>query len=59
MSKAFDSVGMKPLFFTLKRINLPDEVVNFIINLFKDRSITIITKYGNSDKFTAGDGIVH
>src|SRR2546429_9756829 len=57
MSKAFDSVGMVPLTFALKRIKLPQLAIDFFINLFKDHKMRIITSFGLSDEFTAKDGI--
>ena len=57
MAKAFDSVGMVPLAKALERIRLPPMCKNFIINLFKGRSMKIITEYGLSTPLVAGDGI--
>src|SRR2546421_529190 len=57
MSKAFDSVGMIPLTYALKRIKLPQLAIDFFINLFKDRKMRVITNFGLSDTFTAKDGI--
>ncbi|GBC38549.1 RNA-directed DNA polymerase from mobile element jockey-like [Rhizophagus irregularis DAOM 181602=DAOM 197198] len=57
MAKAFDSVGMVPLEIALKRIKCPPPLISFIINLFKNRKLRIITAYGLSKSFQAGDGI--
>ena len=57
MAKAFDSVSMIPLKEALTRIKLPIAAISFIINLFRGRSMRIITEYGLSDTFTAADGI--
>uniref|UniRef100_U9U0R0 Reverse transcriptase domain-containing protein n=1 Tax=Rhizophagus irregularis (strain DAOM 181602 / DAOM 197198 / MUCL 43194) TaxID=747089 RepID=U9U0R0_RHIID len=57
MAKAFDSVGMFPLQKALERIKIPTTIINFIINIYKDRKIRIITAYGLTDAFTARDGI--
>ncbi|CAB4436338.1 unnamed protein product [Rhizophagus irregularis] len=57
MAKAFDSVGMFPLQKALERIKIPTTIINFIINIYKDRKIRIITAYGLTDAFTACDGI--
>lgn len=57
MAKAFDSVGLTPLEHALNRIKFPPTLTTLIINLFKDRRMRIITKYGLSDSFVAGDGI--
>jgi hypothetical protein len=57
MAKAFDSVGMVPLQKVLERIRLPLSTINFIINIYKNRKIKIITAYSITDTFTACDGI--
>jgi hypothetical protein len=57
MAKAFDSVGMIPLRRALERIKLPISATNFIINLFNKRKMRVITAYGLSDSFKAGDRI--
>ncbi|EXX56645.1 hypothetical protein RirG_214270 [Rhizophagus irregularis DAOM 197198w] len=57
MAKAFDSVGMFPLQKALERIKLPPTTINFIINIYKDQKIRIITAYGLTDAFTVRDGI--
>jgi hypothetical protein len=36
---------------------LPPSTINFIINIYKNRKIKIITAYGVTDTFTACDGI--
>src|SRR5688572_30973725 len=57
MSKAFDSIGMTPLRYALKRIKLPNTAVDFIVNLFQYRKMKIITNFGLSEELTAADGI--
>ncbi|EXX57838.1 hypothetical protein RirG_203420 [Rhizophagus irregularis DAOM 197198w] len=57
MAKAFDSIGMIPLTKALERIKCPTDLINFIINLFKNRKLQVITAYGLSKGFYAGDGI--
>jgi hypothetical protein len=57
MAKAFDSVGLVSLEKALTRIKVPTEMTNFIIDLFQNRQIRIITSYGLSDVFTGKDGI--
>ncbi|GES89606.1 Down syndrome cell adhesion molecule-like protein Dscam2 [Rhizophagus clarus] len=57
MAKAFDSVRMIPLQKALERIRLPHTIINFIINIYKNRKMRIITAYGLTDTFTARDGI--
>src|SRR6266542_314322 len=57
MARAFDSVGMVPLEKALRRIRCPERFIKFIINLFSKRSLSIITHYGPTPPFEAGDGI--
>ncbi|CAB4403292.1 unnamed protein product [Rhizophagus irregularis] len=57
MAKAFDSVGMIPLQKALERIKLLHTIINFIINIYRNRQMKIITAYGLTDTFTAHDGI--
>jgi len=57
MAKAFDSVGLTPLKKSLERIKMPDNINRFIIDLFNDRQMRIITSYGFSDTCTGEDGI--
>ncbi|CAB4400584.1 unnamed protein product [Rhizophagus irregularis] len=56
MAKVFDSVEMFPLQKALERIKLPPTTINFIINIYKDQKIRIITAYGLTDAFTVRDG---
>src|ERR1043165_5055215 len=57
MAKAYDSIGLIPLKFALKRIKILENIINFIISLFYKRQIRIITSYGLSEPFTGEDGI--
>src|SRR5215469_14661758 len=57
MSKAFDSISMDGLKISMERLDIPSNIINLLVNLFKDRKIRIITHYGLSEPFTAGDGI--
>src|SRR5688572_17731164 len=57
MAKAFDSVHLNSLDLSLKRIGMPHLARSFIINLFKNRKLSVITTFGNSPVFEAGDGI--
>src|SRR5208337_2493119 len=57
MAKAFDSIGMTPLRKALLRIKIPTNAVDWIVNLFNNRRIKIITAHGLSDSFIAADGI--
>ena len=57
MKKAFDSVSLDMLELTLKRIKIPANIRNFILDLYKDRKIEVVTAFGNSKEFTAEDRI--
>jgi hypothetical protein len=57
MAKAFDSVGLLPLRRALQRIRISQPAINFIIDLFDQRNIRIITAHGLSKGFVAQDGI--
>ena len=57
MKKAYDSVSMKSLQLALQRIKLPVEIVRFITELYSRREVSIITEFGLTKKFIAGDGI--
>src|SRR5829696_7514857 len=57
MAKAFDSVGLTPLRRSLERIKVPTETINFVIDLFDERQISVITAHGATDFFTGQDGI--
>ena len=57
MVKAFDSVGLVLLNKAMERIKIPEMMREFIIDLFNNRQIRVITKFGLSDSFTEEDGI--
>ena len=54
MAKAYDSIR---LLLLLQRISLPDTFNKWILNLFQDRNMRVITSFGFSDPFTAANGI--
>jgi hypothetical protein len=55
MAKVFDSVGMTSLTRALQQIKLPQLAINFIINLFNNRKMRVITAYSLSEHFTTRD----
>jgi len=57
MAKAFDSISMESLEMSLNRIGIPTTLKTWIINLYRNRSMRIITSYGLTKPFTAGDGV--
>src|SRR6266498_29979 len=57
MRKAYDSVSIESLKLALLRIDLPLPFVNWIIDLFTDRKMAVITHFGLSKYFTGKDGI--
>src|SRR5207237_4516094 len=57
MAKSFDSVGLTSLRRALQRIKVPTQTIDFVIELFEQRQIRIITAYGLTDVITGHDGI--
>ena len=57
MAKAFDSVNLYSLQKAMDRIKIPSKISNLLINIFDQRQIQVITAVGNSNGFTARDGI--
>jgi hypothetical protein len=57
MRKAFDSVSLVALEKAMKRIKLPEKLMEFLLNLFRDRRIRIITSFGLTEVIVAKDGI--
>ena len=57
ISKAFDSISMCGLIKAMERLSIPQNIINFISNLFTGRRMNILTAYGTTDVITAGDGI--
>ena len=53
MHKAFDLVSLKMLKEALLRIKLPEVAVNFILNLYKERKIKVVTSFGLTEEFEA------
>src|SRR5271163_3787203 len=53
MGKVFNSIGMTPLRKALLRIKIPTNAVDWIVNLFNNRRIKIITAHSLSDSFIA------
>ena len=57
MSKAFDSVPLHMLSIALRRIKLPESAISFIINLFQERKIKVITEVGLTEEIQASRSI--
>jgi len=57
MKKAFDSVPLESLELALQRVKIPKRTVKYILKLFHERQLRIITAYGLTEELTAGDGI--
>jgi len=57
MKKAFDSVSLTMMEKALKRIKIPDLTTKFLLNLYNKRKIKVITEYGLTKEFEAGDGL--
>src|SRR5260364_386276 len=57
MKKAFDSVSLIMLKLSLERIKVPSTIIRFIINIFENRKVKVITHFGLTNDFVAVDGI--
>ena len=57
MSKAFDKINIKRLIDACKRIGIPQNALNFIQFLHKDRKAQIVTAYGLTNPITLHSGI--
>src|SRR6266496_70843 len=57
ISKVFDSISIHGLTKALDRLSVPNNIVRFILSLFTNRYINILTAYGTTDIITAGDRI--
>src|SRR5438034_10287017 len=57
MRKAYDSISLEGLRLALNRIALPAQFVSWIIELFTNRSMNVITNFGLSPILIAKDGI--
>src|SRR3954449_12899010 len=55
--QSFRLYGNGTLEKALQRIKCPITLISFIINLFGNRKLRVITAYGLSNYFQAGDGI--
>jgi hypothetical protein len=49
LSKAYDRINRDMLFKAMKRIKIPDTIINLIINLFKNSKKSVIAYYGVTD----------
>ncbi|GBC02443.1 hypothetical protein RclHR1_04620010 [Rhizophagus clarus] len=57
IKKAYDSVSIASLRLSLTRLRMPISLVDWICNLYEERSIRAITAFGLTDSVTARDGI--
>ncbi|CAG8816110.1 21032_t:CDS:1, partial [Dentiscutata erythropus] len=57
ISKAFDSINHSLLQLALKRINMSDNLIILIMNLYTQNTTNVITFYGKTDKFVQSIGI--
>ncbi|CAB4416101.1 unnamed protein product [Rhizophagus irregularis] len=57
MMKAYDSVSLESLQIALRRLDIPEKFILWIIGLFKNRQMSVITAFGPSPTFIGGDGI--
>ena len=57
IKKAFDTVDIRRLQLTLKRIKIPKKLEVFLVNMFTNREVKVITKFGLSEGFCPERGI--
>lgn len=57
ISKAFDSINVEVLKKSMKRIKIPNKIINILNNLISNRSSRVITFYGLTDEFNPETGI--
>ncbi|GBB97707.1 hypothetical protein RclHR1_30450001, partial [Rhizophagus clarus] len=57
ISKAFDSINLTMLKFTLERIRLPASAITLILSLFMNCSNRVFTTYGNTSSYRVRIGI--
>ena len=57
IKKAFDSISSKSLEISLKRLKIKQNIINLLVNTFKERKIKVITKYGLSKEFSVFNGL--
>ena len=57
MAKAYDSISIAGLEKALQRIDIPEPIIKFLILLFKNREMRVITEWSLTEAFIARDGI--
>src|SRR3954468_4682513 len=57
MQKAYDSVSLTSLQLSLKRLDMPGNLISWIIDLFRDRHVNAITAFGFTPTIVGKDGI--
>ena len=57
IKKAFDTVDIRRLQLALKRIKIPKKLEVFLVNMFTNREVKVITKFGLSEGFCPECGI--
>jgi hypothetical protein len=57
MMKAYDSVSLESLQLALRRLDAPKMFIKWIIDLFKNRQMNVLTAFGPSPTLIGGDGI--
>jgi hypothetical protein len=55
--KAYDSVSLESLQLALRRLDASEKFIKWIIDLFKDRQMNVLTAFGPSPTLIGGDGI--
>jgi hypothetical protein len=57
MSKAYDSVHILRLILAMKRLKIPNTIIQIITNLFDNRNNTVLTPFGSTESYRVEDGI--
>jgi len=57
ISKAYDTIHIPLLATALRRIKIPEQMVELITNIFTNRQNTVITSYGTTAPYHVQDGV--
>src|SRR5260364_297445 len=57
MKKAFDSVSLFMLKLAIEKIKILPRVIEFLLDLYENQKIEVITAFGNSREVNVKDGI--
>ena len=57
IKKVFNTVDLRRLQLALKKIKIPKKLKAFLVNMFTNREVKVITKFGLSEEFCSEHGI--